>query len=47
MSPHLPPIHNSSQRAALPMSALRRPHDRDRGIRTRLQAEVAADTDHN
>ena len=30
---------------ALPMPALRRPHDRDRGVRTRLRAEVAADTE--
>ena len=30
-------------RAALPMPALRRTHDRDRGVRTRLRAEVAAD----
>ena len=30
-------------RAALPMPALRRPHDRHRGVRTRLRAEVAAD----
>ena len=29
--------------AALPMPALRRPHDRDRGVRTRLRATVAAD----
>ena len=29
--------------AALPMPALRRPHDRDRGVRTRLRAEVATD----
>ena len=28
---------------ALPMPALRRPHDRDRGVRVRLRAEVAAD----
>jgi len=26
---------------------LRRPHDRDRGVRIRLRAEVAADTKHN
>ncbi len=31
-------------RAALPMPALRRTHDRDRGVRSRLRAEVAADT---
>ena len=31
-------------RAALPMPALRRTHDRHRGVRTRLQAKVAADT---
>ena len=30
-------------RAALPMPALRRPHDRDRGVRIRLRAKVAAD----
>ena len=30
-------------RAALPMPTLRRPHDRHRGVRTRLRAEVAAD----
>src|SRR5271166_3081163 len=30
-------------RVALPMPALRRPHDRDRGVHTRLRAEVAAD----
>ena len=30
--------------AAQPMPALRRPHDRHRGVRTRLRAEVAADT---
>ena len=29
--------------AALPMPALRRPHDRDRGVRTRLRATVATD----
>src|SRR3977135_3008274 len=28
---------------ALPLSALWRPHDRDRGVRTRLRAEVASD----
>jgi hypothetical protein len=26
------------------MPALRRPHDRDRGVRVRLRADVAADT---
>ena len=30
-------------RPALPMPALRRPHDRHRGLRARLRAEVAAD----
>jgi hypothetical protein len=51
MSPRLPPTRNSvgyragcAARAALPMPALRHPHDRDRGIRARLRAEVAADT---
>jgi hypothetical protein len=33
--------------AAMPMPALRSPHDRDRGLRSRLPAEVAADTKHN
>src|SRR5208337_4292264 len=33
--------------AALPMPALRRPHDCDRGLRARLRAKVAADTKHN
>ena len=32
----------SATPAALPMPPLRRPHDRDRGVRTRLPAEVAA-----
>ncbi len=32
-------------RAALPMPALRRTHDRHRGVRTRLRAEVAADAE--
>ncbi len=33
--------------AALPMPALRRPHDRDPGVRIRPPAEVAADAKHN
>ena len=33
-------------RGALPMPALRRPHDRHRGLRARLRAEVAADARH-
>ena len=33
--------------AALPMPALRRPHDRHRGLRARMRAEVAADPKHD
>jgi Transposase zinc-binding domain len=35
--------HGHAPCAALPLSALWRPHDRDRGVRTRLRAEVASD----
>src|SRR5208283_2160161 len=34
-------------RAALPMPALRRPHDRHRGLRARMRAKVAADPKHD
>jgi hypothetical protein len=34
-------------RGALPMPALRRPHDRDRGVRARLRAEVAPDAEQD
>ena len=35
--------HGHATCAALPLPALWRPHDRDRGVRTRLRAEVASD----
>src|SRR5215813_5446640 len=33
-------------RAALPVPTLRRPHDRDRGVRARLRAKLAPDAEH-
>ena len=42
-----PDVHaGRAARGALPMPALRRPHDRHRGLRARLRAEVAADAKH-
>jgi hypothetical protein len=39
--------HGHATCAALPLPALWRPHDRDRGVRTRLRAELASDAEQD
>ena len=39
--------HRNTTCAALPLPALRRPHDRDRDLRARLRTEVAPDAEQD